>query len=198
MTLSSSRTLAFAALPSFPVNEFPARASREVGGAGHPAPWPPPRSSRATVLHGRQPRESSGVPALHQESPHRARPLRPGQSPPPAPPAPASVHRPSASPARGGPGAHTEKRPKPPRLCAYLSARGSSSSFRGRLGSPATRTRHPGFPQRGVWAAYAAREEPRPERAPPSRPAAQTPASATAPPTSASAPPTNPGPVYPQ
>lgn len=74
MTLSSSRTLAFAALPSFPVNEFPARASREVGGAGHPAPWPPPRSSRATVLHGRQPRESSGVACLRStRSPFTAR-----------------------------------------------------------------------------------------------------------------------------
>lgn len=141
MTLSSSRTLTFAALPSFPVNEFPARASREVGGAGHPVHWPPPRSSRATVPHGRQPRESSGVPALHQASLPRARPLRPGQSPPPAPPAAASARRPSASPARGGPGAHKENRPKAPRLCAYLSAHCSSS--RGCLGSQATRTRYP-------------------------------------------------------
>lgn len=120
MTLSTSRTLAFAALPSFPVNEFPARASREVGGAGHPAPWPPPRSSRATVLHGHQPGESSGVPVLYQESLHRARPLRPGQSPPPAPPAPASVRRPSASPARGGPGAHRRTGLRP-HVCAPTS-----------------------------------------------------------------------------
>lgn len=193
MTLSSSRTLAFAALPSFPVNEFPVRASREVGGAGHPAtlassaelrghrsPRPPaPRVPQACRCSARSPRTARGP--CGQASPRpRPRPPRPLRAAP----------RPR-QPAEGR-GAHEKKRPKAPRLCAYLSARCSSSSSRRGLGEQATRTRHPGFPQRGVWASYAAREEPRPERAPPSSlaarqrhsPARQTrPLSATTPPT---------------
>lgn len=172
MTLSSSRTLAFAALPSFPVNEFPARASREVGGAGHPAPWPPPRSSRATALHSRQPRQSSGVACLHfTRSPFTARGPCGQARPRPRPRPPRSLCT-APRPRQPAEGRGLPRRTglRPPRPCAYLSARCSSS--RGCLGSQATRTRHPGFPQRGVWAAYAAREEPRPERAPPSRPAA--------------------------
>lgn len=193
MTLSSSRTLAFAALPSFPVNKFPARASREVGGAGHPPPWPPRRSSQATVLHRLQPLESSGVRSLHQESLHRARPLRPGQSPPPAPPAPAFVYRPSASPARGGPGAHKENRPKAP-VCAPTSVpaapppEAASARRRRAHATPASRSAGSGpltprVRSRGLSAPRPAAQQPSGPPAPQPRPPAPQ-----SPPTSASAP----------
>lgn len=131
--------------------------------------------------------------SLHQESLHGARPLRPGQSPPPAPPAPAFVYRPSASPARGGPGAHKENRPKAP-VCAPTSVpaapppEAASARRRRAHDTPASRSAGSGpltprVRSRGLSAPRPAAQQPSSPPAPQPRPPAPQ-----SPPTSASAP----------
>lgn len=193
MTLSSSKTLAFVSLPSFPINKFP-RAAR--------ANWPRrpesgreqavPRlssSERAPGTGGfhasraatdrdraswacRDARDASDPDFHGSANPRSAarprRPLRPGRSPPPgAGPARPGLRAPPpglATTLRPGPG-RLGSRPRGGRPRAYLSARGSSS--RCCLGSrTALAARAPGGA--GCRAASEASVELRPERAPPS------------------------------
>lgn len=170
MTLSSSRTLAFAALPSFPVNEFPGRASREVGGAGHPVPHRPPRRPLGPVLSFAASPGSPPVSLRSTRSPRTARgPC--GQASPRPRPRPPRPPRAAPRPRQPAAGRGLRRRAGlPPRVRAPTSVLAAPPPA---AASPLKRraTHRPGFPQRGVWAAFAALEEPRPECAPPNRPA---------------------------
>lgn len=187
MTLSSSKTLAFVFLPSFPVNKFPRavranwpgspKSGRDKAVPRLPCSVGAPRGRRFPHLpgcHGPGPSWACTKPDSHGSArwPSAARPLwprRPGRSPPPGPgparsglraPPPRPRHHPRAGPE--APGLQAARRASPrlpqrPRLLLQLLPRLAHGA------------RHQDSRGRGVWAASAACEELRPERAPPSR-----------------------------
>lgn len=207
MTLSSSKTLAFVSLPSFPINKFPrvVRANwppspPKVGGTrpspAFPPPWAPPGQAVSTPPGLTRP----GTEPVLRRRPHRLEPRlarlsKQGQrrAALPTPPAPGARPVPALRP--------RPRPPRPPRTAPL--PRHNPRAERGTRGLRAARRAAPRLPQhsrlllwllpplahslgrqgsgrRGMWAGKAAREELRPKRAPPSRPS--TPSHPSAPP----------------